>query len=64
MGGAAMNKELLYKAEKNRLEYWREQMESATPGSEIEKMCRRMIDLHEERLAMLEGRKDGEKDDG
>lgn len=58
-----MNKEMLYKAEKNRLAYWREQMESATPGSEIEKMCRRMIGLHENRLAMLEG-KDGEKDDG
>ena len=49
-----MNKELLYKAEKNRLEYWREQMESATPGSEIEKLCQRMVGLHEARLKQME----------
>ena len=53
-----MNKEMLYKAEKNRLESWREQMESATPGSEIEKLCRRMIGLHEVRLKRMEAERD------
>ena len=54
-----IDKELLYKAEKNRLEYWRENLESAAPGSEIEKLCRRMIGLHEARLKKMEVERDG-----
>nr|DAH94480.1 MAG TPA: hypothetical protein [Caudoviricetes sp.] len=54
-----IDKDLLYKAEKNRLAYWSEQMENATPGSEIEKLCRRMIDLHEARLKRMEAERDG-----
>lgn len=53
-----INKKLLYEAEKNRLEYWRENLENATPGSEIEKLCRRMIDLHEARLKRMEAERD------
>lgn len=53
-----IDKELLYKAEKNRLAYWRENLESATPGSEIEKLCRRMIGLHEARLKRMEAERD------
>ncbi len=53
-----INGEQLYKAEKNRLAYWREQMESTTPGSEIEKLCRRMIGLHEVRLKQMEAERD------
>lgn len=54
-----IDRELLYKAEKNRLEYWRENLESAAPGSEIEKLCRRMIGLHEARLKRMEAERDG-----
>lgn len=54
-----IDRELLYKAEKNRLEYWRENLENATPGSEIEKLCRRMIGLHEARLKRMEAERDG-----
>lgn len=49
---------LFYKAEKNRLEYWRENLKNATPGSEIEKLCRRMIGLHEARLKQMEAERD------
>ena len=54
-----IDRELLYKAEKNRLEYWRENIENAEPGSEIEKLCRRMIGLHEARLNRMEAERDG-----
>lgn len=47
-----------YKAEKNRLAYWRENLENAAPGSEIEKLCRRMIGLHEARLKRMEAERD------
>lgn len=53
-----IDRELLYKAEKNRLEYWRENLENATPGSEIEKLCRRMIGPHEARLKRMEAERD------
>lgn len=38
-----IDKERLYKAEKNRLAYWRENLANAAPGSEIEKLCKRMV---------------------
>lgn len=53
-----MNKEMLYKAEKNRLAYWRENLKSAAPGSEIEKLCQRMVGLHEARLKRMEAERD------
>ena len=53
-----IDKDMLYKAEKNRLEYWLENLEKATPGSEIEKLCRRMIGLHEARLKRMEAERD------
>lgn len=54
-----MNKELLYKAEKNRLAYWRENLANAAQGSEIEKLCQRMVGLHEARLKRMEAERDG-----
>ena len=54
-----IDRELLYKAENNRLEYWRENLANAAPGSEIEKLCRRMIGLHEARLNRMEAEWDG-----
>lgn len=54
-----IDRELLYKAEKNRLEYWRENLANAALGSEIEKLCRRMIGLHEARLKRMEAERDG-----
>ena len=53
-----IDKELLYKAEKNRLAYWRENLKSAAPGSEIEKLCLRMVGLHEARLKRMEAERD------
>lgn len=53
-----IDKERLYKAEKNRLAYWRENLANAAPGSEIEKLCRRMIGLHEARLKRMEAEQD------
>lgn len=54
-----IDKELLYKTEKNRLAYWHENLANAAPGSEIEKLCRRMIGLHEARLKRMEAERDG-----
>lgn len=53
-----INKGMLYKAEKNRLEYWRENLANAAPGSEIEKLCQRMVGLHEARLKRMEAERD------
>ena len=53
-----MDRELLYKAEKNWLAYWRENLANAAPGSEIEKLCRRMIGMHEARLKWMEAEQD------
>lgn len=41
------------KATRHRIEYWREAAKEAAPGSEIEKLCRRMIEQHEKRLNRL-----------
>ena len=49
-----IDKERLYNAEKNRLAYWRENLANAAPGSEIEKLCKRMVGLHEARLKRME----------
>ena len=54
-----IDKELLYKAENNRLAYWRESLANAAPGSEIEKLCKRMVGLHEARLNRMEAERDG-----
>lgn len=49
------------KATRHRIEYWREAAKEAAPGSEIEKLCRRMIEQHEKRLdpADRKGGRDG-----
>ena len=54
-----IDRELLYNAEKNRLAYWRENLANAAPGSEIEKLCKRMVGLHEARLKRMEAECDG-----
>ena len=54
-----IDRELLYKAEKDRLAYWRENLTNAAPGSEIEKLCQRMVGLHETRLKRMEAEQDG-----
>ena len=54
-----IDRELLYKTEKNRLAYWREKLANAAPGSEIEKLCQRMVGLHEARLKRMEADRDG-----
>ena len=54
-----IDKERLYKTEKNRLAYWRENLANAAPGSEIEKLCNRMVSLHEARLKRMEAEQDG-----
>ena len=54
-----IDRELLYKTEKNRLAYWRENLANAAPGSEIEKLCKRMVVLHEARLNRMEAERDG-----
>ena len=54
-----IDNELLYKTEKNRLAYWRENLANAAPGSEIEKLCKRMVGLHEARLNRMEAERDG-----
>ena len=54
-----INRDLLYKTEKNRLAYWRENLANAAPGSEIEKLCQRMVGLHEARLKRMEAEQYG-----
>ena len=54
-----IDRELLYKTEKNRLAYWRENLANAAPGSDIEKLCKRMVGLHEARLNRMEAERDG-----
>lgn len=54
-----IDRELLYKTEKNRLAYWRENLANAAPESEIEKLCQRMVGLHEARLKRMEAERDG-----
>lgn len=54
-----IDREMLYKAEKNRLEYWRENFANAAPGSDIEKLCQRIVGLHEARLKRMEAEQDG-----
>lgn len=54
-----IDREMLYKTEKNRLAYWRENLANAVPGSEIEKLCQRMVGLHEARLKRMEAERDG-----
>ena len=54
-----IDREMLYNTEKNRLAYWRENLANAAPGSEIEKLCQRMIGLHEARLNRMEAERDG-----
>ena len=54
-----IDRELLYKTEKNRLAYWRENLANAAPGSEIEKLCKRMVGLHDTRLNRMEADRDG-----
>ena len=54
-----IDREMLYKTEKNRLAYWRENLANAAPGSEIEKLCQRMVGLHEARLNRMEADRDG-----
>ena len=54
-----IDRELLYNTEKNRLAYWRENLANAAPGSEIEKLCKRMVGLHEVRLNRMEAERDG-----
>ena len=54
-----IDRELLYKTEKNRLAYWCENLSNAAPGSEIEKLCQRMVGLHETRLERMEAERDG-----
>ena len=54
-----IDRDLLYKTEKNRLAYWRENLANAALGSEIEKLCKRMVGLHETRLKRREAEQDG-----
>ena len=54
-----IDRELLYKAEKNRLAYWRENLANAAPGSDSERLCKRMVGLHEARLKRMEADPDG-----
>ena len=54
-----IDREMLYNTEKNRLAYWRENLANAAPGSEIEKLCKRMVGLHETRLNRMEAERDG-----
>lgn len=54
-----IDREMLYKTEKNRLAYWRENLANAAPGSDIEKLCQRMVGLHESRLKRMEADRDG-----
>ena len=54
-----IDRELIYKTEKNRLAYWRENLANAAPGSEIEKLCQRMVGLHETLLKRMEAERDG-----
>ena len=54
-----IDRELLYNAEKNRLAYWRENLANAAPGIDIEKLCKRMVGLHEARLKRMEAERDG-----
>ena len=51
--------ELLFKTVTNRLAYWREKLANAKPGSEVEKLCRCMIGLHETRIKQMEAELDG-----
>ena len=41
------------KATRHRIEYWRDAEKEAAPGSEIAKLCQRMIEQHEKRLDRL-----------
>lgn len=54
-----IDKERLYNTEKNRLAYWRENLANADPGSDIEKLCQRMVGLHEARLKRMEAERYG-----
>ena len=54
-----IDREMLCKTEKNRLAYWRENLANAAPGSEIEKLCQRMVGLHDTRLNRMEADRDG-----
>ena len=54
-----IDKERLYKTEKNRLAYWRENLANAAPGSEIEKLCKRMVGLHDALLTQMHAERDG-----
>ena len=54
-----IDRDLFYNTEKNRLAYWREKLSNAAPGSEIEKLCKRMVELHEVRLKRMEAERDG-----
>ena len=54
-----IDREILYEIEEDRLAYWRNNLSNAAPGSEIEKLCRRMIGLHETRLKRMEAERDG-----
>ena len=54
-----IDRELLYNDVKDKLEYWRENLANAAPGSEIEKLCKRMVGLHETRLKRMEAERDG-----
>ena len=54
-----IDRELIYKAEKERLAYWRKIIANAKPGSDVEKLCRGMIGLHETRLKRMEAERDG-----
>ena len=54
-----IDRELTYKIDKKRLAYWREILANAAPGSDIEKLCQRMVRLHEARLKRMEAERDG-----
>lgn len=54
-----IDRELLYNDVKDKLEYWRENLANAEPGSDIEKLCQRMVGLHEARLKRMEAELDG-----
>ena len=54
-----IDREMLYNDVKDKLDYWRENLANAAPGSEIEKLCQRMVGLHEARLKRMEAERDG-----
>ena len=54
-----IDRELLYNAENDRLAYWRNNLANSAPGSETEKLCQRMIRLHEAMLKRMEAERDG-----